>query len=168
MCRISDSTTPWYSNINIWERIESRWAQTGSRGTCSEGNWGIIWYAGISYPCFSTYKCLDTYDNEQLVCLLMRAIFSSIEASDVHATPLQMYAGLRDRAMILLSSSIAFRGDSARSLLWSDLELRNIPMINIGLDAKVPASNLVILSTFLLVLMSYLSHLGCRVPGWPR
>ncbi len=95
----------------------------------------------------------------------MRAIFSSIEASNVHATPLQMYAGLRDRAMILLSSSIAFRGDSARSLLWSDLELRNIPMINIGLDAKVPASNLVILSTFSLVLMLYLSHLGCRVPG---
>ncbi|SJL08292.1 uncharacterized protein ARMOST_11655 [Armillaria ostoyae] len=58
----------------------------------------------------------DTYDDEQL-----------------------LYAGLRDRAMILLSSSIAFRGDSACSLLWSDLELRRIPMINIGLDAKVPA-----------------------------
>ncbi len=95
----------------------------------------------------------------------MRAIFSSVEAGDVHATPLQMYAGLRDRAMILLSSSIAFRGDSARSLLRSDLELRNIPMINIGLDAKVPASNLFILSASSLVLMPYHSRLGCCLPG---
>ncbi len=87
---------------------------------------------------FLTNSEIDTFTDEELVRLSMRSIFSSIESEGSHATALQLYLGLRDRAMILVSASIAFRGDSLRSLLWSDLELRNVPMVNIGLDAKVP------------------------------
>ncbi|PBK65749.1 hypothetical protein ARMSODRAFT_978191 [Armillaria solidipes] len=37
-------------------------------------------------------------------------------------------------AMLLLSTCTAFRGDNIRSLLWSDLFPRNVPMPDIGLD----------------------------------
>lgn len=36
--------------------------------------------------------------------------------------------GARDRCMLLLSTSTAFRGDSTRSLLFSDLSIRDVPM----------------------------------------
>ena len=36
--------------------------------------------------------------------------------------------GLRDRCMLLLSTSTAFRGDSTRSLLFSDVSMRDVPM----------------------------------------
>lgn len=45
---------------------------------------------------------------------------------------LHTHTGLRDRAMLLLSTTIAFRGNSTRLLLFSDLFFRNIPMGNIG------------------------------------
>ncbi|KAJ7269115.1 hypothetical protein C8J57DRAFT_1609308 [Mycena rebaudengoi] len=35
--------------------------------------------------------------------------------------PQRVYLGLRDRAMLLVGTATAFRGDSARILLWSDL-----------------------------------------------
>jgi hypothetical protein len=47
---------------------------------------------------------------------------------------------LRDRAMLLTSTSVAFRGDSSRSLLWSDQFLFNVPILAKGLDATIPVS----------------------------
>ncbi|GBE89074.1 hypothetical protein SCP_1500770 [Sparassis crispa] len=41
--------------------------------------------------------------------------------------------------MLLTSLSMAFRGDNLRSLLWSDLSVRQIPMYDIQLGHKVPA-----------------------------
>jgi hypothetical protein len=45
---------------------------------------------------------------------------------------------VRDRAMLLTSTSVAFRGDSSRSLLWSDQFLFEVPILAKGLDAKIP------------------------------
>lgn len=42
--------------------------------------------------------------------------------------PNQVYIGLRDRAMLLTSSSVAFRGDNSRQLLMSDLFSCDIPI----------------------------------------
>lgn len=43
----------------------------------------------------------------------------------------------RDRAMVLLSTATAFRGDSARILLWSDLYMTETPMDEIGLGRTI-------------------------------
>jgi hypothetical protein len=42
--------------------------------------------------------------------------------------------------MLLLSTSMAFRGDNTRNILWSDIFLRDIPLVEVGLDFKVPVS----------------------------
>jgi hypothetical protein len=52
--------------------------------------------------------------------------------------PLQVFVGLRDRAMLLLASQTAFRGESARILLWSDLFQAMVPMDDIALGTKAP------------------------------
>ncbi|KAJ7720340.1 hypothetical protein B0H16DRAFT_1793545 [Mycena metata] len=49
--------------------------------------------------------------------------------------PKYTYLGLRDRGMLLLGAATAFRGDSARILLWSDLFKTSIPL---GDDTNVP------------------------------
>ncbi|KAF7366206.1 NDC10-II domain-containing protein [Mycena venus] len=43
----------------------------------------------------------------------------------------------------LTSTSVAFRGDSSRSLLWSDQFLFNAPILAKGLDATIPALTLI-------------------------
>ena len=50
----------------------------------------------------------------------------------------QVHIGIRDCAMVLLATNIAFRGDSTRRLLWSDLFKLNLPMVTIGPDAELP------------------------------
>ncbi|KAJ7108769.1 hypothetical protein C8R44DRAFT_884803 [Mycena epipterygia] len=40
--------------------------------------------------------------------------------------------------MLLTSTSVAFRGDSSRALLWSDHFLSQVPILAKGLDAKIP------------------------------
>jgi len=47
---------------------------------------------------------------------------------------------VRDRAMLLLSAATAFRGDSARRLLWSDMFVASVPMDDLGLGTVVPVS----------------------------
>ena len=44
--------------------------------------------------------------------------------------------------MLLFSSTTAFRGDSSRQLLWSDLFMANIPLPAVGLDAKIMVSSI--------------------------
>lgn len=53
--------------------------------------------------------------------------------------PSQIYIGLRDRAMLLTSCSVAFRGDSTRSLLLSDLFMTDVIMNAKGLGETIPA-----------------------------
>nr|GAT42467.1 predicted protein [Mycena chlorophos] len=50
-----------------------------------------------------------------------------------------IYLAMRDRCMHLTQASVAFRGDSSRSLLWSDLYHCEIPVPSKGLDAKIHA-----------------------------
>jgi hypothetical protein len=52
--------------------------------------------------------------------------------------PQTIFINIRDRASILLSSQTAFRGDSARSLLWSDLFLSKVPMHDISEETVIP------------------------------
>ena len=49
-----------------------------------------------------------------------------------------VYNGVRDRAMLLLSAATAFRGDSARRLLWSDMFVALVPIDDLGLGTVVP------------------------------
>jgi hypothetical protein len=54
--------------------------------------------------------------------------------------PRQTFVGIRDRAMLLMLSTLAFRGDSAQNIQWSDLFSTNVPMDDISLGAQVPVS----------------------------
>lgn len=69
----------------------------------------------------------DNYTVPELLC-------ASIWCLDAHSTPVKMYVGARDRAMLLLSTCTAFHGDNIRSLLLSDLFARDIPMVDKGLE----------------------------------
>ena len=45
--------------------------------------------------------------------------------------------------MLLMSSALAFRGDNARNILWSDLFSADVPMDDIGLGVHVKVSTMV-------------------------
>lgn len=51
--------------------------------------------------------------------------------------PSNIYIGLRDRGMLLTSCSVAFRGDSTRNLLLSDLFMTDVIMNAKGLGETV-------------------------------
>lgn len=53
-------------------------------------------------------------------------------------TPREIHTHLRDRAMVLWSAATAFRGNSARILLWSDLYTSKVPMHELGMGRTVP------------------------------
>lgn len=44
---------------------------------------------------------------------------------------------IRDRAMLHVSASVGMRGDNVRPMLFSDLLLREIPLVNMGHDTMV-------------------------------
>ncbi|GBE83985.1 hypothetical protein SCP_0510440 [Sparassis crispa] len=75
---------------------------------------------------------LDTYNDVQLTNAATGFL-------DISSGVRRLTTHIRDRAMLLTSSSTAFRGDNLRSLLWSDLSVRQIPMYDIQLGHKVPA-----------------------------
>lgn len=54
------------------------------------------------------------------------------------STPLQITKSVRDRAMLLLTTTMAFRGDNLRNIGWSDLYMRDILLSEVGPEAKVP------------------------------
>ena len=85
-----------------------------------------------------TYLCLtpDTYTTHQLVQCSMWCL------TNYTAGPRQVFIGIRDRAMLLLSTASAFRGDSSRMLLWSDLFKSSVHLGDVELDAEVPVSTL--------------------------
>ena len=84
----------------------------------------------------------DTYTEDELI----RGSSWFLQSS--RRTKLQVHTGLRDRCMLLISTSSAFRGNNIRSLLLSDLALRDVPMPDLGLENKVTVNFIYI----------YLSH----------
>lgn len=50
------------------------------------------------------------------------------------------HLGLRDRALFLIPTNTAFRGDSTRRVLWSDFFSKSIPMPLIHEDAELDVS----------------------------
>lgn len=73
----------------------------------------------------------DTYTTDELIRMSVWAIAS------VGQQKLQLHTGIRDRAMLLLSTTVAFRGNSSRLALLSDLFFRSMPMGNIGRNVKL-------------------------------
>jgi hypothetical protein len=73
----------------------------------------------------------DTYTEDELV----RGSMWYLQPS--RATHSQVHVRLRDRAMLLISTASAFRGDNTRRLLLSDLSVEDVRMIDLGLDAKI-------------------------------
>ncbi len=53
-------------------------------------------------------------------------------------TPREIHTHLRDRVMVLWSAATAFRGNSARILLWSDLYTSKVLMHELGMGRTVP------------------------------
>lgn len=78
---------------------------------------------------------LETFTESQLFELSMSYF------EDCRRTAKEIYMSMRDRAMLLFSSSMAFRGDSTRSILLSDLGYQEVPMLDMGLDSSLPVSN---------------------------
>ncbi|KAG6834310.1 hypothetical protein H0H93_010572 [Arthromyces matolae] len=74
----------------------------------------------------------DTYTEQEL-------IRASVWCLRVEGTDQQVHLALRDRAMILMTTSTAFRGDNIRSLLLSDLYSQAVRLIEAGLDATAMA-----------------------------
>ena len=72
----------------------------------------------------------DTYTTAELVKC-------SVWCLQDHPGAYQTYVGCRDHAMLLLSTSLVFRGDNTRSALMSDLFSNNVPMNDISLGTCV-------------------------------
>ncbi|KAJ7745641.1 hypothetical protein B0H16DRAFT_1692867 [Mycena metata] len=71
----------------------------------------------------------DTYDDSQLTNLATTGLKTR--------GPTAIWRAMRDRAMLLTSTSTAFRGDSSRSLLWSDMYCCDVPMNAKGRGEKI-------------------------------
>jgi hypothetical protein len=75
-----------------------------------------------------------------------------------------IFIGLRDRAMMLFSASMAVRGESARILLWSDLFVSEIPMDDVRQGLKIPVSAI----SFLLAIRLTTIITDCNFAAGPR
>ncbi|GBE82271.1 hypothetical protein SCP_0406550 [Sparassis crispa] len=71
----------------------------------------------------------DTYNDGQLTS-------TATSFLNISSGIRKLTTQIRDRAMQLTSSSAAFRGDNIRSLLWSDLSVRQVPMYDIQLGHR--------------------------------
>ncbi|KAJ7185137.1 hypothetical protein GGX14DRAFT_409313 [Mycena pura] len=77
--------------------------------------------------------CADTFVDTELVKMSLAKLFETKKGKAA------MWRGHRDRAMTLATCSAALRGDSVRSILWSDLGFYDHPMLAKGAGAKVKA-----------------------------
>ncbi|KAJ7034210.1 hypothetical protein C8F04DRAFT_1234451 [Mycena alexandri] len=77
----------------------------------------------------------DTYDDSQLTNLATTGLKTR--------GPTAIWRAMRDRAMLLTSTSTAFRGDSSRSLLWSDMYCCDVPINAKGRGEKIRALTLI-------------------------
>ncbi|KAF8992628.1 hypothetical protein BDZ89DRAFT_122594 [Hymenopellis radicata] len=82
-----------------------------------------------------------TYKDDELIRISTRPICAFENDVSVQSmTPQKLATALRDREMILLSCSTAFRGDSSRILQLSDLELYQLRLIDQGYDVYAPCA----------------------------
>ncbi|GBE87700.1 hypothetical protein SCP_1103770 [Sparassis crispa] len=73
----------------------------------------------------------DTYTQEELVRCSRWCLTDFLGVQYV-------FVGIRDRAMLLLSATTAFCGNSSRILQWSDLFMSSIPMEDVQPSYRVP------------------------------
>lgn len=73
----------------------------------------------------------DTITHEQLT---KASIYYLESDTRRNAMTLQLHTSIRDRAMLLLSTSMAFRGNNVCGVTWSDILVCQIPLVDIGLD----------------------------------
>ncbi|KAG6905462.1 hypothetical protein DXG01_002541, partial [Tephrocybe rancida] len=76
-------------------------------------------------------KCY-TYTREEIIRVSMWCFRFRGGAHNTHL-------GVRDRTMLLLSASVAFRGDNIRSLLLSDIYLQDVRLVELGPDVTAMA-----------------------------
>ncbi|KAL4257053.1 hypothetical protein AB1N83_013839 [Pleurotus pulmonarius] len=74
----------------------------------------------------------DTYTDEELIRGAMWFMRNGNTKSQIHT-------GIRDRVMLLISTTTAYRGDNTRRIAWSDLRMRDVPLLDIGPDVAVKA-----------------------------
>ncbi|TFY83866.1 hypothetical protein EWM64_g142 [Hericium alpestre] len=65
-------------------------------------------------------------------------------------TSRELFRGVRDRAMLLVSAGTAFRGDSARMVQWSDLFISEVPLQEVRPDYLLPVGVCMLLGFFAL------------------
>lgn len=92
-------------------------------------------------------RLTDTYTTDELVRMSIWTLRAFGPARS------HTHTGLRDRAMLLLSTTIAFRGNSSRLVLLSDLFFREIPMGTIGEGVKLQVGALSMMMTTSTVLI---------------
>lgn len=66
------------------------------------------------------------------------------------STRYQVHVAARDRAMLLISTNTAYRGDNTRGILMADLTVQDVPMVDIGPNVKVMVWSLLYLVPILL------------------
>lgn len=72
----------------------------------------------------------DTYTIEELTTVSKWGLTDA-------KTPKGLITAIRDRAMHLLCTATAYRGDNSRELGWSDLFVRPVMNVSAGYDAKI-------------------------------
>lgn len=87
----------------------------------------------MSGQILNTSPLPDTYTETELIRCSLWCLKSY---SGTH----QVFIGQRDAALLLLATSMAFRGGSARILRWSDLFMGEIPVNDVYTGKKVPVS----------------------------
>jgi hypothetical protein len=91
------------------------------------------------------YYFLDTYTEDELKACSLWCLQSP-------SGPQSIFVLIRDCASILFCSQTAFRGDSVRSLLWSDLFLSRIKLHNVlADDGNIPVGFLFPITCFILI-----------------
>jgi len=87
----------------------------------------------INFPPFFEFTSSrkDTYKKEDMIRMSNWALKAFGPSQS------QVYLGLRDRALILLPTNIAFHGNSTRHLLWSDIFMQSLPMEIIGSGVEI-------------------------------
>ena len=99
--------------------------------------------------CVKTKTFLETFTREQLCEGAMEFL------SSAHKGKSKIALAARDRAMLLLSTSTAMRGDNTRPILLSDLYSKDVPLVDVGLDFKVKVRILYIRVTVCLPLNAH-------------
>jgi hypothetical protein len=90
------------------------------------------WIPPSILPPYHTDVSQDTYTEKELTSCSLWCLNSPAGGRE------RVFIVLRDRAMMLLASQTAFRGESARVLLWSDLFQTLIPFDDISPGFRVP------------------------------